>query len=406
MNPIAWAIPLFLAFIFLEYITAKKKNLPYFHLQESVANLSIGVAERLLDLFTAGFFFGVYDWLQHRFGIFPIRAGILSWVLLFLATDFVWYWYHRLAHEINLFWAAHIVHHQSEDFNYTVSARITVLQGFLRAGFWSVLPILGFPAPMITTLLLIHGLYPFFIHTRTIGKLGWLEYILVTPSHHRVHHARNEQYLDCNYGDVLIIWDKLFGTFVPETQTPEYGLTKPLNSHSFLWQHFHYFIELFYAMRAQKGWRNKGMVLWARPATIAPEFREIAEKKFLVRSRHRSDMAAQPFNRYVIGQLTGVLILLFVFLLWERHFNLVQKGLVTLIILLTLVNCGALMEQRRWIFYLEYVRFSLAVLLLYVSYPDAILLTYCTAIIIVLTVYEPVLKKNYFRWVGIPAPTK
>ncbi|HOA39764.1 MAG TPA: sterol desaturase family protein, partial [Flavihumibacter sp.] len=112
-----------------------------------------------------------------------------------------------------------------------------------------ILPIIGYPAEMISSLLLVHGLYPFFIHTRLIGKLGVLEYVLVTPSHHRVHHTCDAQYLDKNYGDVFIIWDKLFGTFQKEEQAPRYGITHPLKSHSLLWQHFHYFIELMVAAR-------------------------------------------------------------------------------------------------------------------------------------------------------------
>ena len=202
INVLAFAIPLFTSFILLEYFIARKKKLPYYNLHNSIANISIGIAERLCDVFVAGLFYFIYDDLQKNFGLFHIRPGVLLWILLFLLTDLVWYWYHRLAHEINLLWMAHVVHHQSEDFNYTASARITVFQAFVRTGFWAILPLLGFPAGMITSLLLIHGLYPFFIHTRLIGRLGILEYILVTPSHHRVHHASDEKYLDKNYGDV------------------------------------------------------------------------------------------------------------------------------------------------------------------------------------------------------------
>ena len=143
-----------------------------------------------------------------------IKVTALTWFLLFLATDLVWYWYHRLAHEINVFWAAHVVHHQSENFNYTVSARITVFQSVVRCMFWCILPLLGFPAIMVSTFLIIHGMYPFFIHTQALGRWGWFEKILVTPTHHSLHHASNPEYLDKNYGDVLIIWDKIFGTFV------------------------------------------------------------------------------------------------------------------------------------------------------------------------------------------------
>jgi alkylglycerol monooxygenase len=227
INILAFAVPLFIGLILLEYFISKKKGLPYFNLNNSIANISIGIAERLSDVLVTGAFYFVYDYVQKHYGIFKIHNGVLLWLLLLICTDFIWYWYHRLAHEVSVLWAVHVVHHQSEDYNFTVSARITVLQAFVRSGFWVILPLIGFPAAMITGMLLIHGIYPFFIHTRLIGKLGVLEYFLVTPSHHRVHHSCNEKYLDKNYGDVFIIWDKLFGTFQKEDEEPVYGLTHP-----------------------------------------------------------------------------------------------------------------------------------------------------------------------------------
>jgi alkylglycerol monooxygenase len=245
LNYMALAVPLFLFFIGLEYYFSKKLNKPVFNFNSSIANMNVGVAERLIDLFTAGAFYYFYAYLHEHFALFDIEEGVLLWIALILATDFVWYWYHRMGHEINLFWGFHVVHHTSEEFNYTAGTRITIFQAVLRTGCWSVLPIIGFPPGMITTMLIIHGLYPFFTHTQLIGKLGILEYVLVTPSHHRVHHASNEKYLDKNYGDMFIIWDKLFGTFAEEEEDElRYGLTKPVDSNSFLWQHFHYLVEL------------------------------------------------------------------------------------------------------------------------------------------------------------------
>jgi len=279
---------------------------------------------------------------------------LFLWIMLLLSTDFLWYWYHRLAHEVNLLWAVHVVHHQSEDFNYTVSARITLLQALVRTCFWSVLPFVGFPASMITTMLLIHGIYPFFIHTRLIGKLGVLEYILVTPSHHRVHHASNEQYLDKNYGDVFIIWDKLFGTFQKEEEAPVYGLTKPLNTYSFLWQHFHFYIELWMSIRSQKGWRNKVKMLFGKPEKIDPAVREKAERIFHI--ERSSNVITAPLNRYVIWQVLILLALLFVFILFEQYYGFGFKAVIVAVVLLTLINCGAIMEQKRWVFHLELTR--------------------------------------------------
>jgi len=189
LNYLAFAIPIALFFIFLEFFISRKKGKDFFHFSNTIANINVGIAERLADAFITGIFYYFYKYLYLHFALFNIKPSVLLWISIFLFTDFIWYWYHRLAHEINFLWGIHIIHHQSEDFNYTVSARITAFQAIVRAGFWSILPIIGFPPSMIITILLIHGAYPFFIHTQLIGKLGVLEYIFVTPSHHRVHHA-------------------------------------------------------------------------------------------------------------------------------------------------------------------------------------------------------------------------
>ncbi|MBE7177129.1 MAG: sterol desaturase family protein [Mucilaginibacter polytrichastri] len=357
LNMLAFAVPLFITLMVLEQLVRRKQKLARANLQNSITNVSIGIAERLSDVFVAGLFYFVYDHLQKHYGLFAIRPGLLLWVMLFLGTDFIWYWYHRLAHEINVLWAVHIVHHQSEDFNYTVSARITVLQAFVRTGFWSVLAIAGFPAPMITSLLLLHGFYPFFVHTEVIGKLGILEYFLVTPSHHRVHHACNEQYLDKNYGDVLIIWDKLFGTFRKEDEQPVYGLTHPLKTYSFLWQHVHYFAELWVAMKAESGLGAKMRVLFGPPAKMNTEARQEAERFFGV--KQNPVPMRQPLNRYVIWQMILVSVFLFLFVLFENDLDAPVKYVSAGLILLTLINCGAIMEQKQWVFATEFLRLTL-----------------------------------------------
>lgn len=391
---LALAIPLFVVFMAMEFLIARKKKLPYFNLHNSIANISIGVAERLLDVLVTGLFFFFYDFLQKNYGLFQIKDSILVWVLLLLCTDLIWYWYHRFAHEINLFWAVHIVHHQSEDFNYTVSARITVLQAIVRTGFWSVLPLLGFPAHMITTMLLVHGLYPFFIHTQVIGKLGVLEYILVTPSHHRVHHASNEKYLDKNYGDVFIIWDKLFGTFQKEEEKPVYGLTKPLKSYSFLWQHFHYFIELAIAMKQKKGFWNKLKVIFARPDAVDPSVRETAEQ--LLHVRKTETVVDKPLNRYVVWQMAITVTVLFLFILFREKLNLQSEIAIVSFILLTLVNCGAIMEQKRWIFYLEFGRIIVLASALLAVYPNGWLMILLLAATLVALYFMDQIKEFYY----------
>lgn len=364
INYLAFGVPLFLLLMALEYGIALAKKKDYFRFDDSIANLSVGIAERLMDAFVVGAFYFFYAYLHRHFAILDIRPSVLLWLALFIATDFAWYWYHRLAHEVNLLWSVHVVHHQSEHFNYTVSARITVFQAVARTGFWAVLPIIGFPPEMITTVLLVHGTYPFFIHTRLVGKLGLLEYIFVTPSHHRVHHGSNEQYLDKNYGDVLIIWDKLFGTFTEEQEEPRYGLTKPLNSHSFLWQHFHSPLEIFYAASRVRGWKNKLAIVFGRPETVPAEVRATLEQRFLPQNEPVFP-ATRRFRNYVVWQIGAALVVLFGFLLFEAHLPLFAQVGIALLIILTLINCGAILERRTWVFRLEYTRVLVALWLLY-----------------------------------------
>ena len=357
LDLIAFAVPFFVFFMFFEYYVSKKKNKNIHQFNESVANINVGIVERISDLLTTGSFFFLFTWLHENFSLFDITQNWYTWILLFLSTDFVWYWYHRFGHEINLFWAAHIVHHQSDDFNYTAAARITIIQAVARGLFWSILPIIGFPPQMITVLLLIHGTYPFFTHTQLIGKLGWLEYIIVTPSHHRVHHSSNPEYLDKNYGDMLIIWDKIFGTFVEETVEPKYGLTKSLGSHSFLWQHFHYFFELGVAYRLAKTFKEKIKVIFGSPSSHDPRIRTLLERKLSQKVKH----IAYSSKLVVAIQIKTIttIIVLFVTILFSKHITSTNLYLLTLFILLSVIITGAMLEQKRWIFHLEFIRFCI-----------------------------------------------
>lgn len=362
LNWMAFAVPFFLFFIGLEYYVSKRRNKNYFHFAESIANLNVGIGERLADLFTTGLFYFLFDYIHRHFAVFDIQPTIWTWVGLFLITDFLWYWYHRFAHEVNFFWTAHIVHHQSEDFNYSVSARITIFQAIVRCLFWSVMPLVGFPPQMIFVFLLIHGTYPFFTHTQTIGKLGWLEYIFVTPSHHRVHHASNPEYLDKNYGDVLIIWDKLFGSFAKETVAPVYGLVHPLRSYSFLWQHFHCFLELIVAAGKAKTLSEKLKIIFGKPEVIDHRIRRQLEKKLLAPAR---SVPTPLLYKYVTCQTAISLLLLFLVILFEHYLTSTQLFFAAVFILVSVINSSAVLEQRRWVLYLEYTR--LAVILCFIN---------------------------------------
>ncbi len=355
INYLAFAIPAFFLFLYLEYALAvhlKKANV--FKYESSISNVSIGIAERLLNLFIAASFYELFNYVYEHFAIFNIPNTWWVWLLLIMATDFVWYWYHRLGHEVNFFWAAHIVHHQSEEFNLTVSARITTFQALVRGIFWCALPLIGFNPLMVAVILTVHGAYSFFTHTQLIPKLGWLEHILITPSLHGVHHASDEKYLDKNYGDVFTFWDKIFGTFQKEEEKPSYGLTHPIKSYSFLWQHFHYYFEIAEAAKRVNGFTHKLKIIFGHPALLDQDIRPILEKRFL---QHKSTDSYQfRFKKYLNVQLVVSVVMLTLLTAFFKDLDIADKLFAVTFILLTLINCGALLEQMRWIYYLECFR--------------------------------------------------
>jgi alkylglycerol monooxygenase len=391
LNYLALIIPVFLIFIALEYLYARhKKHGDYYTFNNTVSNLCVGIAERLMDLFFSGSFIFVYQFIYQRYALFHFSTRWYVWLTLLLATDFIWYWYHRLSHNINIFWSAHIVHHQSEDFNLTVAARITIFQAAIRCGFWAILPFIGFHPLMVTSILIIHGAYSFFTHTRVVGKLGILEYVLVTPSHHRVHHASDEKYLDKNYGDIFIIWDKLFGTFQQEEEEPQYGITHPLKNNSFLWQHFHYLLEMFFAFKLAKGFKAKWDIVFGSPGHINPAIRKSIVNKLNLNKSNRSP--GSNFKIYVKAQIIISVIILSVLVLFIQYIGLQERVALSLFIILTLINCGALLEQNRWIYYLEISRLYIPFIYLCYQYSYTRLFVVISLIIVIVSYLFPVSK--------------
>lgn len=396
LNYIAFAIPFFASFMVLEYCISKRKNKKLHQFNESVANVNVGIVERITDLLTTGTFYFIFSWLHTNCSVFKIESSVTTWILLFLATDLLWYWYHRLGHMVNLFWAAHIVHHQSNDFNYTAAARITIFQAVARGLFWSVLPIIGFNGEMITVLLLVHGTYPFFTHTQLVGKLGWLEYIIVTPSHHRVHHSSNLEYLDKNFGDMLIIWDKIFGTFVEETTEPKFGLTKSLDSYSFLWQHFHYVLELGVAWRMAKTYRQKVKVIFGGPNDIDGRIRLLLEK------RYSKKVVEVQYSKKLINAIISktmiTMVVLFFTILYSEYIKSSLLFVLTCFIILSVIITGAMLEQKKWIFHLEFLRIGIISYVAFSLFSNAVFLSILMVLGIVAVLFYETIQLKYQKF--------
>ena len=358
---IVLVVPVFLLFLYVEYYLSKRKNKDVFKYGSSISNISIGITERFVNLFVAGFFYNVFVWVYEDFRFFSIPNTWYSGIGLLILADFVWYWYHRLGHQINIFWAAHIVHHHSEEFNFTAATRITTIQAFIRTPFWCFLPLLGFHPNQVMVILVVHGAYSFFTHTQVVNAPKWLEKVFITPSLHGIHHASNEKYLDKNFGDVFVFWDKLFRTFMQEEEKPFYGITHPLNRSSFLWQHFHYYFEIFEAVKREISFKNKLKIVFGNPGVMDQNIRTEVEKLFF--NQDRKTAISNNIKKYVNSQLLFSLFFLVFATINFEGFSNFDKWIYSGILIITLINIGALLEQKKWIYYLEIFRFLFVTLL-------------------------------------------
>ncbi len=224
---IMFAIPLFLTAIVLELIFNFVHDRHLYHGKDSIASISMGIGSLFMNLGMKALAMLAYGFL-YQFRIFEgLETYWWAWVILFFADDFSFYWHHRLSHEVRILWAAHVNHHSSVNLNFSTALRQSWTELFHKYIFWLWLPIVGFPPWMILTMMSFSLIFQFLQHTRLVGKLGPIEWIFNTPSSHRVHHASNIRYMDRNHAGVLIIWDRLFGTYQEELDEdePVYGIT-------------------------------------------------------------------------------------------------------------------------------------------------------------------------------------
>ena len=234
-NLIYWAIPFFLVSVIFEGIIIQRKRPLNYNIKDTLASLSMGIGNILMDLASKLIVVFIITLLYENYRITDIPFSWWAWLIILIAEDFCYYWSHRIGHESRFFWASHIVHHSSQKYNLSTALRQTWTGSFFTFIFFLMLPILGFHPLMIFTQMSISLLYQYWIHTELIDKMPrWFEAIFNTPSHHRVHHGSNPLYLDRNHAGILIIWDKIFGTFQPELEEEKvvYGLTTNIKTYN------------------------------------------------------------------------------------------------------------------------------------------------------------------------------
>lgn len=246
-NIILYAIPFFILSMVLELYVTTKDNIRTYETKDAFSSIAMGLGNVALGYLSKILVLLALMFIYNNFRLFTIPFAWWSFVLLFFADDFSYYWFHRISHECRLFWASHIVHHSSQHYNLSTALRQTWSGGFYSFVFWLWLPLIGFHPGMILLQMSVSLLYQFWIHTEAINKMPkWFEAVMNTPSHHRVHHGSNPLYLDRNHAGILIIWDKWFGTFQPELHEEKviYGLTSNINTYNPLKIAFHEWISM------------------------------------------------------------------------------------------------------------------------------------------------------------------
>jgi sterol desaturase/sphingolipid hydroxylase (fatty acid hydroxylase superfamily) len=261
MKILELAAPAFLVLIAAEWWLARRRGQQVFSARDTVANLAMGLGNRVLEVGWVVVELAALTWLHER-SLADLGTGPLAWVAALVGVDVAYYWYHRSHHEVRVLWASHVAHHSSREYNLAVALRQPWLV-FTTLPFLAPLAVLGVRPELIAVSWALNLLYQFWIHTRLIGRLPqWFEAVLNTPSHHRVHHGKNPQYLDRNYAGVLIVWDRWFGTFEPEVEPVVYGLTKDITSHNPWTIATHEIVAILRDVRGAATWRERaGRVL-------------------------------------------------------------------------------------------------------------------------------------------------
>jgi len=362
LNLIVLAIPVFFGMILVEVVAAWwQRRGDVYRLDDSIGDLSCGIVDQLLDAFTRTLLFWGYLTLYERARAFTIPFAAWSWAACFLGVDFLYYWFHRKSHEVNAFWAAHVVHHQSEEYNLTVALRQGALQGAVSWVFYLPLALLGFPPAMFLTCVSLNTLYQFWIHTRLVGRLGPIEAILSTPSNHRVHHGRNPKYIDRNHGGVLIVWDRIFGTYAAEEEEPVYGITTPLRSFNPVWANLAYWAEL--GRKALRVARVSDALryLAARPGWNPRELGGFVGAPEVDRASYRRFEGDNPLGlqAYAFAQFLPALLGVWALLSVQDRLSRPELGAWSALVVVSLVSIAGLLEHRRWALPLEFARVPL-----------------------------------------------
>jgi sterol desaturase/sphingolipid hydroxylase (fatty acid hydroxylase superfamily) len=348
---IVLATPVFLLLIALEYVWGLKRGRNTYRLHDAASSMGLGMLSQVVGVFTVFIMLGLYTWVYEHAALVRLDPGQWwVWVAGLLLYDFCYYWLHRAGHRVALCWAAHVVHHQSEDYNLSTALRQTGTGWLVGWLFYLPMAVLGFPPLVFATVGLIDLLYQFWVHTQQVGKLGWFDRWFCSPSNHRVHHAVNDRYVDKNYGGLLIIWDRLFGTFEEERDDEPvvYGTRSPLRSFNPLWANLEVYAALAQDSWHARRWLDKLKVWFMppawRPADVAQRF---PKPGFDIRQVQRYDPPLTLRDQALELALFGAVLVATVVFLWTVHtLPPLKQALGAATIAALLLAMGAVGEGR------------------------------------------------------------
>ena len=361
ITPIVYAIPFFLALIGIELLFAWRMGRKVYRTQDAVTSLSVGTMSQFVLTFGKVATIGIYALMVDKFGAFNFDTGNpLVWIGALVLYDFFYYWNHRAGHEVNLLWAAHVAHHNSEEYNLSTALRQSSTSFLYNWIFYLPMALLGIPLKVFVVAGLIDLLYQFWVHTQLIPKMGWWDRVFVMPSNHRVHHGQNDYCIDRNYGGIWIVWDRLFGTYAEERdgEPVVYGTRKPLASWNPVWSNLQTYAGIAQRVLSTQGWNNKLMRVFAGPAWEPPD--TPATPAFQAAAFVRYDTPASRWLRlYGVLAMTAGIAFIVHFLVVNTGLPAAGRAAYAAIMVVSLMCLGMVWSGKRWVLAVEIVRAAL-----------------------------------------------
>ena len=374
-----FAIPSFAILILIEQIVSKYKKVEVNNHEDMISSLSSGMTNIISDVFKLSFVLVSYSWLVDNLAIesLSIENQWLSILIAFIVLDFTGYWMHRLSHRVNIFWNRHIIHHSSEEFNLSCALRQSVSHAFKFSAILMIpAAVMGINKEVFIVLAPIHLFMQFWYHTRLIDKMGFLEYVIVTPSHHRVHHAINPEYIDKNYGQILIIWDKIFNTFQIELENikPVYGVLRPVSTWNPLVINFKHIFQLF-----KDAWNTKFIIdkvkIWFMPTGWRPSdldkkspLKYISDPLRLV--KYKTNNSNVKLFWIWVQYFLGVIMMFHLFLIMDVDKILLNDYVYALFIMMHIFSYTSALDKSNLSIYSEMLKIILGLVMLILFKPN------------------------------------